>query len=683
MKRIGVSLIALGLLTTFFVGQASALTVKAKPTKPVITQVTSRKAPLKGRVNVTVAFQIAKTHKRSPLTATEVQIGKSVCTVTGKATKCTAKNLVSGKKVRVSVRSKNRNGFGSWSSSVSFLTKPGVKWVRKNPGSPTTSTRPAQSTMPSTSSSTIPNSNAVSFNLTEANALAVLSSSVVSAGVRKTSASSNIRGIRRDGSVFEALESGTLDVRNVFVAPNDNIYMLLRSVAQVDGGPCILLQVRKDDGSARCVEREPSSIQTDLRYNNRIEQYIQFDESGAIYYSVTPSAGLIGSKGYFEGWKTLCRTQHGNTAESLIVRRWKDGVVTDFGYGAEPGKATNQPEQLMFPEPGYQHSSGQSVTGLQYVTDRCVGKFAVSTTGEVMLDQSMGHFTFPWNFGPSSIGYLTMHYDSNGVKRDVTHDGVRCPRAADGFRCNELSLLQTRGPDTAYVNCLPSYTTGPLIMGLCVTNTRTGETGAMKAGEWWLPEVCEVSGSGPRRTAYMCNWGGTHWSQFWKSPTGRSYALVGGTTFCVVAIDKCSADESNWEEINRTGIVVEVEPRFRATSLGGQPAGNILDNVEALVPVMGSVIASGPVAIEDDGSRPINFKTVLYDLETGTARDLIAIERGLRVRKLWFSATLSKAYFVATQTSDDRRVVGTVDIVSGKISMFDSELMNLEDLQVL
>jgi hypothetical protein len=628
--------------------------------------------------------------------------------ISGKVTKTKSKNyfvshsksaqlyLADAKKARGARKKKLQKLSSDFKKKASMGNKSCARFTAPVP---TATTAPVMTSVPLKT----PNSSTVTFNLTGASALAVLSTNVMSAGVRKAGASSNVRGIREDGSVFDAVESGTLVVRNVFIAPSDKIYMLLRSVAQIDGESCILLQVRKSDGRARCVEREQFFIQTNFSYNNKIEQYIQFDESGAIYYAGTPSPARMGSKGYFEGWQTQCRNQYGDTVENLIVRRWKDGVVTDFGYGAEPGKSTNQPEKLMFPESVFQHPSGQSVSGLQYVTDRCVGKFAVSTSGDVLLDQGLGQFMFPWNSGPSPVGFQTVHYDSDGVKRDVTPSSQKCNGVAVGFRCNQLNLLQVRSSDTAFVACASSYPNGTPIGGFCITNTRTGETGAMQVGEWWDPEVCRDAEencskpaglnepclyssiwSGARRITYMCGWGGSHWSHFWKTPTGRSYAVVGGSSFCVVyENNRCSSDVTNWEEVNRTGIVVEVEPRFRGTPLGGLPTGNILDNVEALVPTMGSVIASGPVVIEDGGRRPIQFKTVLYDLESGTTRDLIGIDRGLRIRKLRFSAALSKAFFVATQNSDGRQVVGSVDIGSGKISFLDSVLGNIEDLQAL
>ena len=655
------------------VNGVNALSTTSKPTSPVLSKVAVSVGSSTGRVSVAVTFTRARTNAKSPLLVTQVKVGSSICTALRKSTTCVVKNLVTGRRYRIVSRARNRNGYGGWSPVVSLVVTPGLIW-NLNPGS---STRPTLPPISSTTTILEAGSTALKFNFQDASAVAVLDGSVTTSGVNRLADGSNLRGMKEDGSFFELVSGGFISVKKLMVAPLDNIYILLNTPITIDGSQCILLHVDRSSGRPTCVENDVSFLKPIFHYQERVLDLIQFDSTGAIYYAGVPDRFRVGTAGYFKGWN--CSEEHVEYVQNLIVRRWKRGVVTDFGYGARPGKSLIQPEMVVLPADVFRDPvTGVAAAGAFPVTNQCVHRFAVSPSGDVLIDQSLGTTQLPWNSqGRTTLGNRTILYKSDGTVLDVTPSPSWCNDRQVDFRCNSLSLLYVKGDGAALTSCHSRRANGTFVVGLCGLDLSTGETtltnGQPRLGDW--ESQCE-NWVIPRQRNYLCSniSGGTIWRGAWKTPAGNLFAVVGGANMCVAYENgecwhfSASFSEAERLEAHLTGMLVQVDPSFSMTKLGAQSSGNVLMNIEVFVPVLDSIIAAGPESLSADGRIGSRFATILYNTSTKLSRDLIPSSEGLRVKSLSFSTGSNRVFFSAVQMTSGVKVSGTVDVQTGVLS---------------
>ncbi len=130
--------LAVGMSTLIGAGNASALLASSKPTTPEIQVIRSSAKSSKGTVDVTVGFLIANTNAKLPILQTQVKVGTKTCTANRTATKCTVKGVITGKTYKVLARAKNRNGYSTWSSNISFVANTGTSWMRSVASTTTT-----------------------------------------------------------------------------------------------------------------------------------------------------------------------------------------------------------------------------------------------------------------------------------------------------------------------------------------------------------------------------------------------------------------------------------------------------------------------------------------------------------------------------------------------------------------
>ena len=130
--------LAVGMSTLIGAGNASALLASSKPTKPEIQLIRSSAKSSKGTVDVTVDFSIANTNAKLPILQTQVKVGTKTCTANRTATKCTVRGVITGKTYKVLARAKNRNGYSTWSSNISFVANSGTSWMRSVASTDTT-----------------------------------------------------------------------------------------------------------------------------------------------------------------------------------------------------------------------------------------------------------------------------------------------------------------------------------------------------------------------------------------------------------------------------------------------------------------------------------------------------------------------------------------------------------------
>ena len=235
-----------------------ATSVSAKPSKPSITVISAKVRS--GKIDVAVTFNLASTHRASPILSTQVKVGTLSCTVVGRAKSCKLKNLKS-QRYKVSARAKNKNGWGRWSATVSFSAQDGRVWRRKATVPDVVSTTVpggVSTTVPGVVSTTVPGGSITTsrkFDLKSAVGLA-LKSSVSSTGVRSAAVGSNLQTVDSSGGVKDALVSGSAKINRFLIAPNDKVYVVFSSTTLIDGRPCILAEVDRLTGGSVCVESD-------------------------------------------------------------------------------------------------------------------------------------------------------------------------------------------------------------------------------------------------------------------------------------------------------------------------------------------------------------------------------------------------------------------------------------------
>ena len=319
-----------GLLCISASTTASASSVAAKPSKPTITVIAAAKSRKSGKVDVTVVFTKATTNAKAPLILTEVKVGSATCRALKSVARCTVRNVSIGKRVKVSARAQNRNGFGISSAGVSYVPKTGNKWVRSALGSVSTTvpesvtTLPGlvTSTVPGAASTTGPSTTGLKFDIKNAIGL-TLKSTVSSAAVRKSATGSNLQTVDAAGNTSDAVTSGTASIKSFLIAPNDKLYVVFNTKTSIGTVTCLLAEVTKSTGDPSCIDSDLSSISWQDSTTFEFDP-IQFDESGSIYYSGTDSSGKSALRRYKDGVATSLVTDNVNFLRFLVL---SDGSV--------------------------------------------------------------------------------------------------------------------------------------------------------------------------------------------------------------------------------------------------------------------------------------------------------------------------------------------------------------------
>ena len=118
---------------------------------------------------------------------------------------------------------------------------------------------------------------------------------------------SKLLAVSATGATSDAISSGTAVVKDFYSVPNGDVYIVFESkVALTTGGtPCLLAVIDVSTGVPTCVDSTLDSIRSSLGQNDNGNPPIQFDASGAIYYT-------------------------GSAGSSAVLRKVKDGVITDL-----------------------------------------------------------------------------------------------------------------------------------------------------------------------------------------------------------------------------------------------------------------------------------------------------------------------------------------------------------------
>jgi hypothetical protein len=264
-------------MITAIAAPSQALVTKAKVTKPsapTIVSVTSSK-PKNGNVNVTVKIALPASNGGSKITGSKVTFAGKSCTMKNTKTTCTIKGISEGRALKIVATSKNKKGFGAKSKTTRYTA--GTAQLR--------------------------------FNIKNAAGLALSSSNRALNGVRfATNSGSNLLATNASGQVSNAVSSGSAPISKFLIAPNGNLFVLFQNKTDVNGVQCLLAEVVKETGVPQCIDASLDWIQWDA--GTRSNKPIQFDASGAIYYS--------GSTWGSPNSKTVLRKYSAGTTTNLI-----------------------------------------------------------------------------------------------------------------------------------------------------------------------------------------------------------------------------------------------------------------------------------------------------------------------------------------------------------------------------
>jgi len=630
MKRLTVGFISLALLSASTTNSVLALTVKSVPAKTFITKISSRTSKVNYKVDVTVSFGRSSTHVKAPLLSSQVKIGSALCTASGKSTKCILRNLSSGKVFKVSVRSRNKNGYGPWSKALSYLAKNGSVWLIDSPSTSTTLPKiaPTTTTLPKVVSKAL-------FDVGDAVGLFVASANSVSTfGVRAASTELVLKKITSSGAIQNVATDSSVTMRNFYIAPNDKIYALdvnWRDLQTREPKFCFILEVNKDSAEPICILKS-SEEATGLRWGRdsllNASSALQFDRNGAVYFMISPK---VPGK---ENIRWASDT-------SQYVRRYLNGVSTDFGIGyiadGQPDCYGNTPA---------------------YALRDTISSFHVMDDGTLLVDQLREQRVWqcdpdsPWAGRPYTR--TTDVYDPDGSFRSVV--GCSYCQFDDGQRRNRIGFFLNKNSETVLAN----YE---------IINVRTGQiTGRYLGDESIAPSFttqsvgCPPSGTGISFDGpdgyfqeMVCFYGAEKWE--------KSFSLLGGPRFAQIRKNNESPESVRAE----FAILLQVTPQPRRV------ASQVKKVVDAL-PMLDQILITG---VDDAGL----FSTVLYNPSNSTERILLGADLNIRVNKLSFNSKLNTIFATGERQSNGEKILaiikmaGTGDV---QIRKSEGEILNLQ-----
>jgi len=107
------------------------------------------------------------------------------------------------------------------------------------------------------------------------------------------------------GKTTDAITSGEAVIKKFLVAPNDKLYVLFDSPTVVgEAATCLLAEVDPATGDPKCIENELTSVAWNSGEPGSLNQSIQFDAAGGIYYVGTAQSGKYNLRKYAAGVTT-------------------------------------------------------------------------------------------------------------------------------------------------------------------------------------------------------------------------------------------------------------------------------------------------------------------------------------------------------------------------------------------
>ena len=646
-----------------------AISVSAKPTKPSLTVISAKVRS--GKMDIAVTFNLATTHRASPILSTQVKVGTLSCTVVGRAKKCELKSLAS-KRYKVSARARNKNGWGPWSAPVSFNATNGRIWRRN-----TTVPAVPAITVPSNATTTVP-SNATTtvlkFNFKAAIGLAV-NQSISSTSVRASSLQSNLLAIRADGNVTDAISSGKATIRRFLIGPNDKIYLEFSDAPLIDGTPCRLAVVTPESGLPTCVETDTDFVFMGVRQDplnfciyscsRPLRNDLQFDSQGFLYYAGVP--GTWKQTFPQATWVYFCLgAVDGTCSISSVIRRSGNGSQKDLGNASL--------EAAVHDEVGFE--LGAMVGAV--MTRRPITNFLVMPDGRVLTDQQ------EWIARPDGT--------CNTAPR--CHDISRFVNlwSSDGSKNNTLFTELTSRPEPIGKSILPIGLLAPVGADQVLMAARNSleildvKTSELRGTSLYRTSEnssfgCDQEPDGDSIASYRKDFkrffclSPSLVRHYWKTPNNEVFLIMGHDR--LANIEGYNREEAfiknpgypeyykmanDWGGKYGSGILIRAYPNVATTKLGKPTSDEDLSRIEVFTTALDRIFATG---LNRKGER----QTVMYNTATDKTQVLIPVSAKIQTNELGFSTRTNALLFSGVYEDSGKAVNGLVDVTSGKITI--------------
>ena len=155
---------------------------------------------------------------------------------------------------------------------------------------------------------------------------------------------SNLDTVNAAGQLADAVTSGSATISHIFIGPDGNAYVVFSGRVDLDNtsspttssSGCILAEVDRSSGIPTCIDSSLASITWNgFGAPASVNPPIQFDSTGAIYYSGTPQGGGTTTvlRKYFDGTSTSLLTNNVTLSAWVVL---PNGTVIVSGYTDSP-----------------------------------------------------------------------------------------------------------------------------------------------------------------------------------------------------------------------------------------------------------------------------------------------------------------------------------------------------------
>ena len=378
--------------------------------------------------------------------------------------------------------------------------------------------------------------------------------------------SSNLSVVTASGAVVPAITSGSADVQQFFIAPDDRVYVVftqpinLSDPTKWDGPKCLLAEVDRTTGVPTCVDGTLSTINWP-QPGRGLNPPIQFDAAGAVYYSGWTNGGTVLRK-YLNGISTSI------VSDNIYLQ---DFLVLGNGDVILSGTST--------------------ASGASWVRRLTAGGSLQTLYG--------GASNFLRLFPDQNV-YMGLWVPDTGVSRYLTSTSQMDPKAWIGGQ----------NPDAYYR----------------------------------VSDYCADPYSGTRWP--FCGWYGSFIENELETPDGEAFVVAGNSG---------------------GGLLMKYYPTVAVATTS-------VEKVLASVGAGNEIVVAG---LNHAGQN----ETVVYHPATDTETQLIGPDNEIEMYHLTYTPDGNSVMFEGLRFSDNRVVLGQIDLDTGAVTVSTSLPSRLQDLQ--